>query len=67
MKNVKIEKFIKTGLKEKKENKNIEKNREKENFELNNQFLNWNSNSCRYDSFFLFIYLQLGIFYSKKK
>ena len=33
-KNVKIEKIIKTGFMEKKENKNIEKNSYKQNFEL---------------------------------
>ena len=51
---------------EKKENKNLEKNREKENFEFNNQFLKWNSNSCRYDSFF-YLYICNQVLFIQRK
>ena len=67
IKNVKIEKFIKTGYLEKKDNKKTENNREKQNFELSNQFLKWNSNSCKYDNFFFIYIFSIKYFLFKEK
>ena len=60
---MKLEKFVKTEKIDKSKDKEKKKFKENNTIVDNNKFLKWNFNSCRYDSFFLYIYLVLDIIY----